>query len=155
GLLDALGESRVPRELALKALGSQNAYVRYLAASRYPWGSKATWLWRLYRTNPEELEARVEIQRSREAERKHLFGRGQPVALDNLTPGDYVVHVERGAGIYRGLRQMYVGGTTGDYLHLEFAGGDRLYVPVDRIDAIRRHAELDVVLALDVLADTP
>jgi len=40
GLLDALGESRVPRELALKALASPNAYVRYLAAGpAYDWWS--------------------------------------------------------------------------------------------------------------------
>jgi len=53
--------------------------------------------------------------------------------LSELKTNDYVVHLDHGVGLYRGLRHLRVADTEGDYLHLEYAGGDRLYVPVDRI----------------------
>jgi transcription-repair coupling factor (superfamily II helicase) len=59
--------------------------------------------------------------------------------LAELKPDDYVVHVDHGIGLYRGLRHMQVAGTEGDYLHLEYAGGDRLYLPVDRINLVQRY----------------
>src|SRR5206468_460385 len=63
--------------------------------------------------------------------------------LAELKPNDYVVHVDHGIGIYRGLRHMQVADTEGDYLHLEYAGGDRLYLPVDRINLVQRYVSAD------------
>jgi transcription-repair coupling factor (superfamily II helicase) len=59
--------------------------------------------------------------------------------LAELKPDDFVVHVDHGIGLYRGLRHMLVAGTAGDYLHLEYLGGDRLYLPVDRINLVQRY----------------
>ncbi len=59
--------------------------------------------------------------------------------LAELKPDDYVVHVDHGIGLYRGLKHMQVAGTEGDYLHLEYLGGDRLYLPVDRINLVQRY----------------
>jgi transcription-repair coupling factor (superfamily II helicase) len=59
--------------------------------------------------------------------------------LAELRPDDYVVHVDHGIGLYRGLRHMQVANTEGDYLHLEYLGGDRLYLPVDRINLVQRY----------------
>src|SRR5207247_2379532 len=51
--------------------------------------------------------------------------RARPVdflsTLAELKPDDYVVHVDHGIGVYRGLRHMRVADTEGDYLHLEYA----------------------------------
>src|SRR5438445_4190986 len=63
--------------------------------------------------------------------------------LAELKPDDYVVHVDHGIGVYRGLRHMRVADTEGDYLHLEYAGGDRLYLPVDRINLVQRYVSAD------------
>src|SRR5438034_716359 len=63
--------------------------------------------------------------------------------LAELKPNDYVVHVDHGIGVYRGLRHMQVADTEGDYLHLEYAGGDRLYLPVDRINLVQRYVSAD------------
>ncbi len=60
-------------------------------------------------------------------------------SLSELKPEDYVVHLDHGVGIYRGLRHLQVAGTEGDYLHLEYAGGDRLYLPVDRISLVQKY----------------
>jgi len=59
--------------------------------------------------------------------------------LSELSPGDYVVHVDHGIGRFRGLIRLSSNGTEQDYLVLEYAGGDKLYVPADRIDRISRY----------------
>jgi transcription-repair coupling factor (superfamily II helicase) len=82
-------------------------------------------------------------------ERRHRRRtRPRPVAdyltgLGQLKPGDYVVHVDHGVGIYQGLRHLSVAGTEGDYLHLEYAGGDRLYLPVERINLVQKYTGAD------------
>jgi transcription-repair coupling factor (superfamily II helicase) len=64
-------------------------------------------------------------------------------SLSELKPEDYVVHLDHGVGIYRGLRHLQVAATEGDYLHLEYAGGDRLYLPVDRISLVQKYVGAD------------
>jgi len=76
-------------------------------------------------------------------------------SLAELSADDYVVHVDHGIGVYRGLRHMTVGETEGDYLHLEYAGGDRLFVPVDRIGGVQRYVGADgAAPAVDKLGGT-
>ena len=82
-------------------------------------------------------------------ERRHRRrSRPRPVAdyltgLSQLTVGDYVVHIDHGVGHYQGLRHLSVAGTEGDYLHLEYAGGDRLYLPVERINLVQKYTGAD------------
>ncbi|MDR7509018.1 MAG: transcription-repair coupling factor [Armatimonadota bacterium] len=57
----------------------------------------------------------------------------------DLSPGDLVVHVHHGIGIYRGMVRLLMGGAERDYLELEYAQGDRLYVPTDQIDLVQRY----------------
>jgi transcription-repair coupling factor (superfamily II helicase) len=64
-------------------------------------------------------------------------------SLSELKRDDYVVHLDHGVGLYRGLKHMQVGGTEGDYLQLEYAGGDRLYIPADRINVVQRYVGAD------------
>ncbi len=58
----------------------------------------------------------------------------------DLREGDYVVHVDHGIGIFRGLQQIGVGDQNGEFVILEYVGGARLYVPVDRLDLIQKYA---------------
>ncbi|MEK7268740.1 MAG: CarD family transcriptional regulator [Nitrospirota bacterium] len=60
-------------------------------------------------------------------------------SLDDLNAGDYVVHVQHGIGRYQGLRRLTVQGFESDYLVLEFAGGDKLYTPLDRLNQVQRY----------------
>ncbi|MBI4400594.1 MAG: transcription-repair coupling factor [Nitrospirae bacterium] len=60
-------------------------------------------------------------------------------SLEDLNAGDYVVHVQHGIGRYQGLRRLSVQGFESDYLVLEFAGGDKLYVPLDRLNQVQRY----------------
>ncbi|MEP6887905.1 MAG: DEAD/DEAH box helicase, partial [Nitrospirales bacterium] len=60
-------------------------------------------------------------------------------SLDDLKTGDYVVHVQHGIARYEGLRRLSVQGFESDYLILRFAGGDTLYVPLDRLNQVQRY----------------
>ena len=59
--------------------------------------------------------------------------------LADLRPGAPVVHEDYGVGRYRGLTTMETGGLTAEFLVLEYAGGDRLYVPVQALERVSRY----------------
>jgi transcription-repair coupling factor (superfamily II helicase) len=61
-------------------------------------------------------------------------------SLEDLNVGDYVVHVQHGIAKYRGLKRLAVQDFESDYLILEFAGGDTLYVPLDRLNQVQRYS---------------
>ena len=60
-------------------------------------------------------------------------------SLSELAVGDYVVHISYGIARYSGLVKQTVGGIERDYLLLEYAGEDRLYVPVTQIDRVQKY----------------
>ncbi|MBP6434956.1 MAG: transcription-repair coupling factor, partial [Sphingorhabdus sp.] len=68
-----------------------------------------------------------------------------------LSPGDLIVHVEHGIGRYEGLASIPVGQSPHDCVALVYAGGDRLYVPVENIDVLTRYGNSDGSVALDKL----
>ena len=59
--------------------------------------------------------------------------------LGELSEGAPVVHHDHGVGRYRGLMMLDIGGTPGEFLTIEYAGGDKLYVPVSGLDLISRY----------------
>jgi len=61
-------------------------------------------------------------------------------SLEDLNVGDYVVHVQHGIAKYQGLKRLSVQDFDSDYLILEFAGGDKLYVPLDRLNQVQRYS---------------
>src|SRR5262249_27676223 len=61
------------------------------------------------------------------------------LSLEELRPGDFVVHLDHGIGQYRGLKHMKVADTEGDFLNLEYAANDTMYVPVERINLVQRY----------------
>jgi transcription-repair coupling factor (superfamily II helicase) len=70
-------------------------------------------------------------------------GRKRPIPhqwfLPQLAPGDYVVHVDHGIARFHGLARRPSDGTEREYLVLEYAAGDKLYVPTERIDRVSRY----------------
>ena len=56
----------------------------------------------------------------------------------DLKAGDYVVHVEHGVGQFLGVREIAQGDAKGDYMLLEYSGGNKLYVPLARMDLVQR-----------------
>lgn len=60
-------------------------------------------------------------------------------SYSELKVGDYVVHVNHGIGKYVGIGTLEVGGIHKDYMHILYAGGDKLSVPIDQIDLIQKY----------------
>ncbi len=60
-------------------------------------------------------------------------------SFEDLKEGDYVVHVEHGIARYQGLQQLTAGGEEGDFLLLQYAGNDKLYVPVSKLHLVQRY----------------
>ena len=60
-------------------------------------------------------------------------------ALDDLAPGDLVVHADHGVSRYEGLVSLAVGPAESDFLLLTYQGGDKLYLPADRMGLISKY----------------
>ncbi|HXN75374.1 MAG TPA: CarD family transcriptional regulator, partial [Gemmatimonadaceae bacterium] len=91
------------------------------------------------------------FRRERRFRRARRYATG--AALESLTalkPGDYVVHLEHGVGIYRGIEKIFVRESTVEVAVIEYEGGDRLNVPLYRIDQIERYRS-----AADITSDAP
>ena len=57
----------------------------------------------------------------------------------DLEPGDFVVHYHHGVGRYAGLVTREIGGQEREYLLLDYAANDKLYIPTDQFDAVKRY----------------
>ena len=68
-----------------------------------------------------------------------------------LAVGDLVVHVDHGVGRFEGLETLKAGGLLHDCLKITYAGGDRLFVPVENIDLLTRFGNSDGLTELDKL----
>ncbi|MDH7569372.1 MAG: transcription-repair coupling factor, partial [Armatimonadota bacterium] len=78
--------------------------------------------------------------RARAARPRRVAREGQRiVSVSQLREGDFVVHINHGIGRFRGLTTEKVAGVERDYLLLEYADNQRLYVPVDQIDRVTRY----------------
>ncbi|MEP7130115.1 MAG: transcription-repair coupling factor, partial [Sphingomicrobium sp.] len=71
--------------------------------------------------------------------------------LATLSPGDLVVHVDHGIGRYEGLTQIEVGRSPHDCVALEYARGNKLYVPVENIELLSRYGSESEGVTLDSL----
>ena len=82
-----------------------------------------------------------EIAGRRRSHRTLRAGRGErhDTGYRDLNPGDYVVHHRHGVGRFEGLVHREIAGAARDYLLVEYAAGDRLYVPTDQLAAVRRY----------------
>lgn len=85
---------------------------------------------------------------------KRSAARAVQAALDdlrNLSPGDYVVHVEHGIGRYLGLEHRLVGDHYVDLIAVEYRGGDKLFVPVYRLNQVQKYSGTEAAPKLDRL----
>ncbi|MBB6451532.1 transcription-repair coupling factor (superfamily II helicase) [Geomicrobium halophilum] len=60
-------------------------------------------------------------------------------SYSELQVGDLVVHVDHGIGKYLGIETLSVNGLNQDYVHISYAGNDKLYVPVEQIDQVQKY----------------
>jgi len=93
------------------------------------------------------LLSEAQLFRDRVAQRRRRRPSRDPESilrdLTELSLGDAVVHEHHGVGRYLGLETLTVGGSVGEFLSLEYAGGDKLYVPVLSLHLISRYSGAD------------
>lgn len=77
-----------------------------------------------------------------EKDRRSGTGDSEALAVEELSPGDIVVHRDHGIGLFQGLMNMEFAGQRGDFMQIEYRGGDKLYVPVDRLHWVNRYQGL-------------
>jgi transcription-repair coupling factor (superfamily II helicase) len=59
-------------------------------------------------------------------------------SFKDLQVGEWVVHVEHGIGVYKGIAELKVAGHTKDFLQIEYQEGDKLYVPIDDLHLVQK-----------------
>ena len=73
-------------------------------------------------------------------------------SIEDFRKGDYLVHIEHGIGKFLGIKRSNIEGHEGDFIALEYIGGDKLSVPLERIDYVQKyHAPENVRPKLDRL----
>ena len=89
-------------------------------------------------TENELYEHQARVRRGREGERR-ASAEGMVRDLSEVKVGDPVVHEQHGIGRYLGLVTLNLGEGEAEFLTLEYAGGDKLYVPVSSLHLIARY----------------
>lgn len=75
-----------------------------------------------------------------EKKKKRKPKNGQEIySLSELAAGDYVVHSVHGVGVFGGIRKIDTHGIIKDYIKIEYAKGDVLYVPVTQLDMVAKY----------------
>ena len=80
-----------------------------------------------------EQSNKPHIKESKKALKKFIS------SLSQIKEDDYIVHIDRGIGIFKGLVQLSIEGKTADYLQLEYADGAKLFLPVEQLNKISKY----------------
>src|SRR6185295_8631588 len=84
-------------------------------------------------------EADVFEEERRAPERRRSATKAFLSDLRDLKVGDFVVHVDNGIGLFVGLKQIGVADASQEFLELRYAGEDKLFVPVERLDLVQKY----------------
>ncbi len=85
------------------------------------------------RTGAVSASARARKRKKRESATEQIM------SYADLSVGDYVVHETHGIGRYLGITTMESGGITRDYITIQYAGSDRLFMPVEKLDKVSKY----------------
>ncbi|SDE23755.1 transcription-repair coupling factor [Sporomusa acidovorans] len=77
--------------------------------------------------------------RQKKKRRPRVSKEQQITYFRDINIGDYVVHVNHGIGKYVGVETLEIGGVHKDYLHIRYAGDDKLYVPTDQVGLLQKY----------------
>ena len=93
----------------------------------------------LLSTNPDGKTATLSVQRGHSRKKKQREGTAAILSYADLTEGDYVVHETHGIGIYTGIETLSTSGAKRDYIGIKYAGADKLYIPVEKLDMVSKY----------------
>ena len=103
-----------------------------------------------------EIKMAVFTYRRRFAQKKKRvkFEKGEKIKnFSDIVPGDYVVHEDYGIAVYSGIHKVESQGVINDYIKLNFAGTDVLYIPCSQLNKISKYisANADIKVKLNKL----
>ena len=81
----------------------------------------------------------IRAKSKKSSRKKQLPGRQKIESCADLSPGDYVVHENHGIGKFVGIEKMLVDGLEKDYIKINYAGTDCLYVPASQLDLVSKY----------------
>ncbi|ADU28346.1 transcription-repair coupling factor [Evansella cellulosilytica] len=85
-------------------------------------------------------EEEVFTKKTKRPKRRQKLSNAERIkSYSELQVGDWVVHINHGIGKYLGIETLEVAGIHKDYMHITYAGNDKLYVPVDQIDQVQKY----------------
>ena len=90
-------------------------------------------------TCPESREGTLATSGIVKKKRKKRSGTETILSYNDLEIGDYVVHEVHGIGQYMGIENLTVDGVSRDYINIHYAGSDRLFLPVDKLDMVSKY----------------
>lgn len=74
---------------------------------------------------------------------KSLENAQQIRSYQELNPGDYVVHINHGIGIFEGIKTLESNGKKGDYITITYRNHDQLFVPADQLGVVQKYVASD------------
>ncbi len=90
-------------------------------------------------TNPENREGSLTAGGKLKKKRKKQSGTETILSYNDLEIGDFVVHETHGIGQYMGIENLTVDGVSRDYINIRYAGSDRLFLPVEKLDKVSKY----------------
>ena len=88
---------------------------------------------------PESREGALSAGGVIKKKKKKRSGTQTILSYNDLEVGDYVVHEIHGIGQYMGIENLTVDGVSRDYINIHYAGSDRLFLPVDKLDMVSKY----------------
>lgn len=90
-------------------------------------------------TAPESREGALSAGGQLKRKKKKRSGTEAILSYNDLEVGDFVVHEVHGIGQYMGIENLTVDGVSRDYITIRYAGSDRLFLPVDKLDMVSKY----------------
>ncbi|QOY37466.1 transcription-repair coupling factor [Anaerobacillus isosaccharinicus] len=85
-------------------------------------------------------EEEIFTKKTKRPKRKQKLSNAERIKnYSELKIGDLVVHINHGIGKYLGIQTLEINGIHKDYMHITYAGNDKLYVPVEQIDQVQKY----------------
>jgi transcription-repair coupling factor (superfamily II helicase) len=88
-------------------------------------------------------EEDVYLGPARETTHRRASSQQNLVSLQQMVPGDIVVHADHGVAEFRGIQTMTAAGRTREYILLQYAGTDKLYVPTDQVHKVSKYLGME------------
>jgi transcription-repair coupling factor (superfamily II helicase) len=80
------------------------------------------------------------FNRKKRYKRLFLDQKSKPIeGILDIAEGDYIVHIEHGIGVFRGIEKLTTGGVEKDFIKIDYRDGDEIFIPVDQINLLQKY----------------